>query len=131
MTKDKFLGTWKLKHFEIKHQNGSIDYPYGKHPIGYLIYHPDGHMAVTFMDSRKDFEKKIDQKKKIAAFGSCISYAGPYEIIDDHIIHHVDVCSIPDWIGTDLKRKYQLTNNSLTLSAEIKNITAILIWEHV
>lgn len=141
MAKNKILGTWKLKHFEIRRQNGSVNYPYGKTPVGYIAYHPDGHMAVVFMDSRRqNFAGQIDQEKKAAAFDSCISYAGPYEIVDDHIIHHVNVCSIPDWVGTVLKRKYEFTDNTLTLSAEIKNdsaievkdvVTAVLIWEHV
>jgi hypothetical protein len=37
---------------------------------------------------------------------SFVSYCGTYEIIGDIVVHRVKASMVPDWIGTDLKRKF-------------------------
>ena len=143
MNKNKFIGTWKLISFEIRMPNGSKEYPYGKHPVGTIMYQSDGYMSALIMDSnrkkldidisiKKDHWKKVDQQMKAAAFETFISYAGPFEVIDEQkIIHYLSVCSIPDWVGTRQERQYLFSDNTLTLSTKNKDTTAILIWEHL
>lgn len=60
MNKEKFVGTWKLRSFEVKLPDGSVEYPYGKSPVGYLVYSLDGYMSAVIMDKdRENFNSVI------------------------------------------------------------------------
>jgi hypothetical protein len=48
-----------------------------------------------------------------------VSYAGPYEIRDDKVIHHAEVSLFPEWAGTDLIRTYEFSGNQLYLRSSI------------
>jgi hypothetical protein len=42
---------------EVADSTGAVDYPFGRKPVGYIMYSPDGYMAVGFMPpDRKPFE---------------------------------------------------------------------------
>jgi len=143
MNERKFIGTWKLKSFEVKRADGSFVYPSGKNPLGYIMYNTDGYMSVFIVDENrgkfnvdvvptKDFYKTIDDSKKALAFESFFSYCGHYEVKNDAlIVHHLELCSIPDWVGTAQERIYKFSANILTLSQVTPSATAMLVWERV
>lgn len=125
MNNEKFIGTWKLKSFEIKKRNKETIYPYGTNPIGYIIYSKDGYMSVLITDQHRE-------KFKAEAFATLLAYCGKYEVKNGEIIiHHLEACSIPDWVGTSQERKYKFAENALTLSAITADSTATLVWERV
>lgn len=138
---EKFIGTWKLLSYEIKYVDGKIEYPFGKDPIGYIMYAKDGYMSVTMMKpDRENFGEKsiplnwdaIPDKKKIAASESFFAYTAQYEIKNDHlIVHKLKTSSIPDWLGTNQERNYKFSDNKLILSATFPEITATLVWDRV
>ncbi len=143
MNKEKFIGIWTLKSFETRFSDGSIEYPMGKNLIGYIMYHPNDYMSVVIMNKDranfnekfnpiKDFCKTINSQKKSDAFDTYFSYCGPYEIKNDQlIVHHLDACSIPDWVGISQDRTYKFSANTLTLSNVSTNATALLVWERI
>ena len=72
MTTDsnKLIGTWKLRSFElINNTSDNIFYPYGKTPIGTLIFSADNFMTVAIMaDNRENLsvesiQMATDQEK--------------------------------------------------------------------
>ena len=49
------------------------------------------------------------------AFSSFVAYAGTFRIEGDRVIHHVEVSSLQNWVGTDLVRRMKLDGNRLIL----------------
>lgn len=140
MKHDPFIGTWRLLSYEIRRADGEIKYPWGQDPVGLLIYSGDGYMSVAMMSANrtrfvdKDVKKGTNEEKA-AAVDTYVSYSGRYEINEDTVIHRVDVCLFPNWVGNDQKRTFQFDGNRLTLSTPLPGgdmqRSAHLVWERV
>ncbi|MEH2026203.1 lipocalin-like domain-containing protein [Nostoc sp.] len=142
MTNPNFVGVWKLVSWKTENPNGKIIYPYGKNPIGHLTYTQDGYISANIMkDNCLPLELSVEEliktrkvflnpwllfrngrkyiKAIIRYFKSSInyiSYSGKYQIQGDKVIHHVEVSLIPDWIGKDLERTFEITDHELLLT---------------
>jgi len=139
MTKE-FIGVWKLTSWESRNDD-KVTYRWGKDVMGYLIYHEDGHMAVSIMKSgRTPFDAKspLDasdvEKQSIA--DTFIAYSGTFSVKENQVFHHVLTSSFPNWIGSDQKRWFEFKDNQLMLSTDPGLIsenqqTEHLIWERV
>lgn len=153
MSDNRFVGTWKLKSVVKKSSDGRISKPLGEHPVGYVSYTPDGFMhAILIRSGQKPIgmlpeelsdaltTKKIFLSWKYIKAGlkyiktttAVMSYCGTYEVIDNTVVHHVKAAMVPDWIGTDLKRKFVFDKNTLTLTPhdDAGNVMD-LVWERV
>ena len=140
MVQNPFVGTWRLLSYEVRRADGEIVYPWGQDPIGLLIYSEDGYMSVAMMSANRtrfvtNDVKRSTIEEKAAAVNTYISYSGRYDIQGDTVIHHVEVCLFPNWVGNDQKRTYKFDDNRLTLSTPLPggNIqrSAHLVWERV
>jgi hypothetical protein len=70
------------------------------------------------------------------AFEGCIGYYGSYTVDEQArtVTHHVQGCSFPNYIGTDLKRLFNLSGDRLSLNTvpEVEGgeeVTFFLVWE--
>lgn len=65
------------------------------------------------------------------AAGGFIAYFGTFDVDEPStsVIHHVEACLVPSWVGHDLKRKYRFQGNRLMLSAVTSSFTVELVWE--
>jgi hypothetical protein len=112
------VGTWSFVSCVAKTSTGESSYPWGHESTGFLSYTADGYVFVTRM-SASDFE----------------SYCGKYTIGDDNsVVHHIELCSMPTFVGTQQKRYFEINNNELQLTTEpvlAGNIThtAFLVWK--
>ncbi|RAM49106.1 MAG: hypothetical protein C6Y22_24205 [Hapalosiphonaceae cyanobacterium JJU2] len=158
MTSSNFIGVWKLSSWKTESSDGNMIYPYGKNPIGYLTYTQDGYVSVNIMKnnclpleiSSEELVKirKIllnpwllfrNGRKSIKAITryfqasiNYISYSGKYEIRGDKVIHHVEVSLIPDWIGTDLERTFEITSHKLLLTTpSLDGSPQYLEWKRI
>lgn len=141
MTQTHFIGTWRLVSCRWVDDDGRVTYPYGRTPVGYLIYTETGHMAVNFMSSqRRRFASEAPEQgtseEERAAKKSYQAYSGRYEVRGDKIIHHVEVSLFPNWVGREQQRFYELEGDRLCLSTERlpqgkTHQTAYLEWERV
>lgn len=119
------VGTWKLQSWHSMGERTDITQPMGRNPEGWLIYSPDGTMltCITRADREPFATKDLlsgTPEEKAAAFASCVSYGGTYEV-DRHIVrHHVKVSLFPNWVGTTQVRTMLIdpTGDELTLAAE-------------
>ena len=48
MTANPLVGTWRLVSVENRDSEGSVTYPFGRNPVGFITYTADGRMAVQF-----------------------------------------------------------------------------------
>ena len=117
-------GTWKLISWKIDQGNGQqVDSPYGANPIGWIMYHPDGHVCVSVMRTdRPKFAANSalggTSEEIKAAFEGYAGYCGSYEVNvgEKSVTHRLDLSWFPNWIGTAQKRFFEINDNRVTLS---------------
>ena len=141
ISKKDFIGTWRLRSYEVRWSSGRVTYPFGEKPEGWLTYTADGFIAVNIMaTNRRRFEarelKMGTAEEKVAAAETYISYSGRYDIDGDRIKHHVEVCLFPNWVGQDQVRIYDLQGDKLALKTitdprDEQGRQGYLIWERV
>lgn len=123
MLKDRLVGTWHLVSVEGRLPDGSRNHPYGRTPLGILIYDRHGSMAVQIMSRDRPPFKSVDlkggtpQEAKDALDGAAV-YFGTYETEEqtDTVCHHIQGSVFPNWIGTVQRRKATVEGNRLVLS---------------
>lgn len=139
-TRADFIGTWRLVSFEAKAE-GQTTHPFGRDAQGSLIYTPAGRISV--MLSKPDREHfagnemlRGTPEEKVAAFDSCLSYFGTFEVNGNAVIHRIELCTFPNWIGTEQVRFLQFDGDRLVLetppmSADGRETVSRLVWERV
>lgn len=72
----------------------------------------------------------------VAAWMGFISYAGRYEVDPRQrlVTHHLDICSFPNWVGTEQRRFYEFDGDLLLLSTPPislagESTVSTLVWE--
>ncbi|HEU5327080.1 MAG TPA: lipocalin-like domain-containing protein [Thermomicrobiales bacterium] len=130
------LGAWQLVSMAYLDEAGNVlGYPYGEQASGYIMYAPDGHMAVLITSA--DRRGSDDQREQAAATAeTCLAYAGPYDYQGDRVIHHLRVSLDPDEAGAERIRFIALDGDRLTLTSPPApwrdgTRTTRIIWERV
>lgn len=135
------VGTWKLISFEMK-TDDKISHPFGENPSGHLIYDEKNYMAVLISKENRNKNvstediTKIPEEEKVALSDGFIAYSGKYKVLDDKIIHNVEISFIPNWVGRPLERFYQLSEGNLiletpALEVEGSKLVSRLTWEKI
>jgi len=143
--RNKFVGVWKLVSCESKDKvTGEVRYPYGVNPVGRITYDTAGRMSAQLMrpgrraiggtPSRGSAavvrEASADDMRDILTGFN--AYFGTFDIDESSrtVIHHVQACLIPSWVGTDLRRTYEFPSaNRLVLTAPTDQHVSQLIWQ--
>src|SRR6185436_20586542 len=123
MEADKFIGAWRLISAEFRAEDGSVaESPYGPEPQGLLMYDAQGSMAAQLAQKgRTPFaiaDRMAGTAEEIkAAFETDQAYYGRYKIDErEHVVTHtVTQALLPNWIGTEQRRKYQFKDGKLIL----------------
>ena len=134
------LGTWKLVSVSSSTADGyRNETPFGANPTGFLTYTQDGRMsAIVSYGGRKRLSSNDSHlapvEEQAEAFKTFVAYAGRYTFNGNNVIHHVEVCSIQDWVGTDLIRGIKFEGDRITLISsptpvDGKMQTFELIWQ--
>jgi hypothetical protein len=85
----KLMGNWKLTSWVQEFQDGGEQRPeYGKRPLGYLVFTPEGRMmALLEGEGRKS---PSNDQERAALFRSMIAYTGKYYLDGDKWTTRVD-----------------------------------------
>ena len=137
--RDRFIGVWDLVSCERKFKDGRIEYPYGEKPVGRITYDVAGRMSAQLMRPGRHSTMRpgtsfvtggagTDEIREAAA--GYMAYYGKFDIDEASttVIHHVQACLIPSWVGTDLKRTYRFSADRLFLTLSSAASTTELIW---
>lgn len=139
--RERFVGVWKLISFERKSSDGKVEFPYGEKPVGRITYDKAGRMSAQLMrpGRRSSVPSGVSMIGGNAsdaeireAVGGFIAYYGTFDVDEatHTVIHHVQACLVPSWVGTDLKRSYRFTGgNRLVLTAVTTAGALELVWE--
>jgi hypothetical protein len=133
MTHDQFSGIWQLVSFEFRLKDGIVIHPMGEGVTGVLIYDPNGFMALQLMEpDRPKFASgdwmRGTPAEVLAAFEGCMAYYGTYEVDAPKmiVVHHVQGCSFPNWVGVDREQFFKFSQDRLTLTT----VPTLLASEH-
>jgi len=116
------VGTWRLVSWENRATDGTRSYPMGPDALGILIYTGDGHFSSTLVRADRaefasgDLLGGTDEERASAAVGY-LGYCGRYTLQGDQVINHVELSLFPNWVGTDQRRRIELSDGQLTLLA--------------
>jgi hypothetical protein len=135
------VGTWSLEAARAVSADGRIDpAPYGKAPTGLLTYTADAYMQVILSFSGRerlsgDF-RSAPAAERAEAFATSLSYAGRYTVAGDRVVHHVEVATDPNRVGTRIERTVDLAGDRLTLTTPPTSIGGVplevtLTWRRV
>ena len=137
------VGTWRLRSWKNLGSDGSAVDPLGDKPVGYIFYNRDGYVSVEIMAADRAPYREADAfggtaEERSQAISTYLSYSGPFEVLGDQhiVIHHIEVCSYPNWVGNAQVRFAKFDGDLLTLSTKPMTFqgverTAELVWERV
>lgn len=131
------VGTWKLIAASGVIRGEQNEAPYGVGPTGWLTYFADGRMtSLISYGGRKPLRAIPKIEEQAEAFKTFLAYAGRYTIREGKVIHHVEICSIPNYVGKDLERDVRIQGDQLVLTTpptlvngSIQSIE--LIWQRL
>jgi hypothetical protein len=119
----KLVGTWKITSFEDRPANGPVKYPYGKTPVGLLIYDSTGHMSIQIMKLphpkvASGDEEEITNEEKLALFGAYEAYFGTYQVdwVRHVVTHNVQGHLKDVYAETPQERPFELNGDHLSLT---------------
>jgi hypothetical protein len=136
------VGTWKLVSVASKTDKGGANNAvYGAKPKGFITYTADGRMSVVINeDGRKPLSVNdrvaAPMEERAQAFSTMTAYAGTYTFSGDKVVHHVEVASLPNWVGTDQERVVKIQGDRVTLATPPLSRGGVmqtleLTWERV
>lgn len=133
------MGRWRIVEWVQHYDDGKKQYPLGRNPHGFIQYDRDRMFCFLCGGERKHLsggQWTAPEAEKAAAYASCFSYSGTYEIAGDEILHRVDLSLYPNWVGTTQRRRAVLREGRLSLSARLEEgtpeaRTAELVWERM
>lgn len=122
MTGCPLVGAWELVGYEVPDAEPGERLPLGREPLGRLIYTAAGDLAVHYMAGDRPAPATANWRfttdaEKLAAVRAYGGYSGRYTWHGDRVSHHVEACIHPNWIGTTLVRRVELTGTDLVLRA--------------
>ena len=134
---DQFVGAWALASIDRRDAAGELTVPSIEDRFGYIIYDASGYMGVTIMrpDRVPYSENGPTADEALAQFGTYTAYFGRFTVneAEGYVTHHLEGSLNPSGAGSDYKRFYTLTEDSLILQppARPDGSTAFLTWERL
>jgi len=105
------LGVWMLETFELEDRStGEITLPFGPAPSGTIVFHPEGRFFALLTSDGSGAARKV------------VAYSGRYRVEPDRFATEVDIASLPDWIGSQQVRYWQIEGGRLRLTSEPLNL---------
>ena len=118
------VGVWRVLGYCDQDSTGRISYPYGPHPVGYLVYTPTGQLSAQIMRTPPvpPFASGEDLRPTDAELRtlhqSYFGYFGTYTITSDStVIHRVEGGTLPSLIGTAQPRRYRIRGDTLSIGS--------------
>ena len=123
--RSKVVGAWRMKAYVEIDDAGSLNYPFGDKPDGFIIYTVDGYMSAQIQkNGRKlftdnDMFRGTSEEYKEEASGY-LAYSGRFFVdeINKKITHEMAVSLFPNWLGNKQNRLIRIEGNILHLETD-------------
>ena len=141
MNAEKLIGAWKLVSARYESADGKVNEIYGANPNGLLVYNPNGQMTIQIFRSDRPQFAKNDRlggtpTETKSAFDGMMSYFGTFTVDEQNqtVTHHLVGAWLPNWVGSDQTRRFELTQDRLILRTPPLTIDGVqmtgqLVWE--
>ena len=138
MAREQFIGTWKLVSSEYRFADGERLKLYD---TGILMYDAQGNMSVQLMQHNRPAFAKSDRlsgtlEEIKTAFQGYQAYYGTYTIDEKQrtVTHHLQGSLLPNWVGVDQVRYFDLEGDRLTLRTPTlplrdRDAVGYLVWQ--
>src|ERR1700745_3841206 len=104
MLRDRLIGHWKLVSFLGHQDSGEPRHVLGRDAKGSITYAESGHMVALIGGSERPLFSgpwsAITDHAKAQNYDALVAYGGRFTAYEDRVVHHVEVCWIPNWEGT-------------------------------
>ena len=143
-SQDAFIGRWQLISSTFRQADGTIIYPLGEQAEGRISYDKQGQMSAQLMRPQRERLSSRDAEevrlaKVKAAFDGYTAYYGSYTIDFEtqSVTHHVAGSLLPNWIGRQLVRYFEFSQNNTRLAlttppmGKKAQIVGTLVWEKI
>jgi len=134
----KFIGVWRLLECTEVNTQGEITYPWGKNPMGYIIYTKEGIVSVQIMrkerspfDHNTPFYDPATNDLSLAHDYNAYFARFTLDPATQHVFHTVEGHINPLKIGKKKIRAYEFYDNKLQLTTENEPTVRNLLWEKV
>jgi hypothetical protein len=104
--RNELIGAWRLHDYVLVDADGGESRPLREGSTGLLLYTANGYMSAA--------TKLIDDRTGEAKF---MSYHGPFDLYEDHVVHHIEMSSDDGLVGRDNVRYPALDGDTLTITA--------------
>ena len=118
------VGTWRIVEFWNRSSGDAPkQYPYGEHPVGYIVYDNTGHVFVEMASERQPSRltpqqlRVASREDLLATMDAYVAYFGTYTVDTARsvVVHHVEGDVRREYIGTDQDRPFQLSRDELRI----------------
>jgi Lipocalin-like domain len=117
------VGLWMLKEAFIADPQGrKIGPAFGANPKGTIAYMPNGRMTTVIADADQPrlsgdrLSAPVEERAR--AFSAASAYAGRYRFDGRTVVHTVEVCTNPNWVGTDVVRTVEFDGDQAIYRTE-------------
>lgn len=117
------VGLWTLKEAFVADRHGRrIGPAFGTNPKGTIAYMPNGRMISVIADADQPplsgdrLNAPVEERAR--AFSAASAYAGRYRFDGRTVVHTVEVCTYPNWVGTEMVRTVELTGDEAIYRTE-------------
>jgi Lipocalin-like domain len=136
------VGTYRLiSSNRVILETGETEEAYGKNPVGYITYGPDGRMMVLIVFSNRPRPESVDKmtdQDRANLFRTMQAYGGTYTFHGNSIEHHIDISFNELWTGTTVVRDIRRDGDRLVYTTKPapfprdgKVSVNTLVWEKV
>jgi hypothetical protein len=123
---ERLIGGWLLESFvETDVEMGTESHPFGRSPLGSIIYTRTGLMSAQVQGEGRTLFKSGDvfrgePEEYMAAGQSYLAYSGEYSVDEatSRVFHDVKVSFFPNWVGVRQVRVLDFEADRLRFSFE-------------
>ena len=100
--------------------DGEVGRPFGNPPAGIIVYTAEHYMTAVLMRPGRPAFAAGDvlggtTEERALAFSTANAFAGRWELQGAEVVHHLEVTTYPNWVGTEHRRRFEVSPSSLTL----------------
>ena len=118
--REQLVGAWALMSFvERDIETGVENHPFGEHPLGVILYTPDGYVSAQLQRPERP-PLHATPEEYAAAGRSYIAYSGRF-FVDEakrSLSHEMAVSLFPNWLGQRQVRLVEVNGERLQLSTD-------------
>lgn len=138
-TAAQLVGSWQLVSVtDTIDGKDQVSPNFGAHPIGFIMYEPDGHMCATLAKGDRPAWKdpaKASDAEKIAYYDTFYAYCGTYKLdaANSTVYHYPTIAWTPAYVGSTQKRPFRLEGDKLIITTtqgmDPRIQKRVLVWQ--